>query len=144
LTPATLLAGVRAAAPLLDAFIDAALTSRGLDASRLALMGFSQGTMMALHVGLRRAAAPAGILGYSGALIGTEALPSEIGSRPPVLLIHGAADDVVPAAALPMAVRTLRAAGVTVEELLCPGLGHAIDEAGLRRGGEFLRQILPR
>jgi len=141
-TPATILAGVRAAAPILDGFLDAALAERGLDPSKLALVGFSQGTMMSLYVGLRRAQPLAGIVGYSGALVGAELLPHEIRSRPPVLLIHGDADQVVPPQAHPLAVQALTAAGVAVEELLCPGLGHGIDEAGLRRGGEFLRRVL--
>jgi phospholipase/carboxylesterase len=139
---AALLAGVRATAPILDAFLDDALASRGLDASKMALVGFSQGTMMSLYVGLRRAKALAGIVGYSGALIGAETLAQEIRSRPPVLLVHGDADQIVPPQAFPLAVEGLKAAGVTVEELICPGVGHSIDEAGLRRGGEFLRRVL--
>jgi phospholipase/carboxylesterase len=138
-SPATILAGVRAAAPILDGFIDAALAARGLDEKSLALVGFSQGTMMSLYVGLRRAAAPAGIVGYSGALIGADLLAQEIRARPPVLLVHGDADEVVPPQALPMAAQGLEAAGVPVEIMVCPGLGHGIDEAGLTRGGEFLR-----
>jgi len=139
-----ILAGVRAAAPILDAFLDDALAQRGLDASRLALVGFSQGTMMSLYVGPRRAKALAGIVGYSGALIGADTLVEDIRSRPPVLLVHGDADQIVPPPAFPLAVAGLKAAGVAVEELICPGVGHSIDEAGLRRGGEFLRRVLAR
>lgn len=141
-SPISIFAGVRAAAPILDNFLDKALAARGLDERSLALVGFSQGTMMSLYVGLRRAIAPAGIVGFSGALIGAEALPQEIRVRPPVLLIHGDADEIVPPAALPMAVAGLSAAAVPVESLTCPGLGHGIDEAGLERGGAFLRQVL--
>ena len=141
-SPDTVLAGVRAAAPILDAFLDEALAARGLEDSRLALVGFSQGTMMSLYVGLRRAKPLAAILGYSGALVGPELLASEIRSRPPVLLVHGDADEIVPVAALPMAVAALEAAGVPVEQLLRPHLGHGIDEEGLRRGGLFLRDRL--
>ena len=138
-SPAAILAGVRATAPILDAFIDESLSARGLGDSELALVGFSQGTMMSLYVGLRRSKAPAAIVGFSGALIGAESLAQEIRSRPPVLLIHGDVDDVVPPQALPVAANALKAAGVAVETLVCPGLGHGIDEAGLRRGGAFLR-----
>jgi phospholipase/carboxylesterase len=141
-TPAAILAGVRATAPILDAFIDAALAARNLDDGRLALVGFSQGTMMSLYVGLRRAKPAAAILGYSGALVGAELLAQEIRSRPPVLLVHGDADEIVPPMMLPHAVAALRAAQVPVEDLTCPGLGHGIDEAGLRRGAAFLRQAL--
>jgi len=137
-----LLAGVRAAAPILDAFLDDALAARGLDASKLALVGFSQGTMMALYVGPRRAKTLAGIVGYSGALIGADTLAEDIRTRPPVLLVHGDADQIVPPQAFPLAVAGLKSVGVAVEELICPGVGHSIDEAGLRRGGEFLRRVL--
>jgi len=137
-----LLAGVRAAAPILDAFLDDALAERGLGASKLALVGFSQGTMMSLYVGPRRTKTLAGIVGYSGALIGADTLAADIRTRPPVLLVHGDADQIVPPQAFPLAVAGLKSAGVAVEELICPGVGHSIDEVGLRRGGEFLRRVL--
>jgi phospholipase/carboxylesterase len=105
-------------------------------------VGFSQGTMMSLYVGLRRAKPVAGIVGFSGALIGAERLAQEIRSRPPVLLVHGDADPVVPPQAHPAAVAALQASGIAVETLVCPGLGHSIDEAGLHRAGEFLRRVL--
>ena len=140
-SPVAILAGVRATAPMLDAFIDQSLAARGLGDEALALVGFSQGTMMSLFVGLRRAKPGAGIVGYSGALVGAERLAQEIRARPPVLLIHGDADEVVPPQALPLAERSLKAAGVPVETVTCRGLGHAIDETGLRRGGEFLRRV---
>ncbi len=140
-SPVSISAGVRAAAPILDAFIDDALKTRNLDESRLALVGFSQGTMMSLFVGLRRATALAGIVGFSGALIGAESLAQEIRSRPPVLLIHGDSDEMVPFQALARAEQGLKAAGVPVQSLTCPGLGHGIDEAGLKRGGAFLQKV---
>ncbi|HET7593957.1 MAG TPA: phospholipase, partial [Stellaceae bacterium] len=86
-SPAAILGGVRAAAPILDAFLDEALAARGLEPSQLALVGFSQGTMMSLYVGPRREKALAGIVGYSGALIGADTLAQETRSRPPVLLV---------------------------------------------------------
>jgi phospholipase/carboxylesterase len=141
-SPATILAGVRAAAPVLDAFIDEALESRGLAEKDLALIGFSQGTMMSLYVGLRRARPVAGIVGFSGALVGAEFLAGEIRSRPRVLLVHGDADQMVPFQALAIAERTLIAADVPVETLTCPGLGHGIDEAGLKAAARFLTEAL--
>jgi len=139
-SPESMLAGARAAAPILDAFLDEALAARELAPGQLALIGFSQGAMMALHVGLRRAAAPAAIIAYSGALVGAPTLASEIRERPPVLLVHGDADEVVPVRALTQAAQALEAAGVAVERLLRPGLGHGIDEEGLSRGGAFLKK----
>ncbi len=138
--PATKLAGTRAAATILDAFLDDALKARGLDESRLALVGFSQGTMMSLHVGPRRASAPAAIVGYSGALIGADALGGEIKSKPPVLLVHGTADQVVPFTAMNAAAQVLQSFGVEVETLARPGLPHSIDPEGLTRGGQFIHQ----
>ena len=131
-------AGVRRAAPGLDRFIDEELSWTGLDDSRLALLGFSQGTMMALHVGLRRARPCAGIVGYSGALVDPASLKDEARAKPPVLLVHGADDDLIPAEALFAAVGGLGAAGLAVRWHLSAGTGHAIDEAGLRLAAEFL------
>lgn len=136
----TMLGGVRMAAPILDGFLDAELEKAGLTAERLALVGFSQGTMMALHVGLRREAGPKAIVGFSGALLAPELLPEEIASRPPVLLVHGAADEVVPAQSLPAAVAALEANQVPVTQELRPGLGHSIDERGLQLAMGFLAE----
>jgi phospholipase/carboxylesterase len=141
-SPPAVLAGVRAAATLLDAFIDDELQKRGLNESDAALVGFSQGTMMALFVGLRRATPLAGILGYSGRLIATDLLASELRSRPPVLLVHGTEDPMVPFQSLAAAEAALNEAGVPVETLACVGTEHAIDPEGLARGGRFLREKL--
>jgi phospholipase/carboxylesterase len=135
--------GVNAAAPGLAAFLDAELARRNLPPSALALVGFSQGTMMALHVGLRRAVAPAAIVGYSGMLTtppagDVEAMAPEITARPPVLLIHGDRDDLIPPQALFLAGQTLAALDVPTEWHLSQGVGHGIDPEGLRHGGEFL------
>jgi phospholipase/carboxylesterase len=133
-----LLVETRAAAVVLDAFIDAELARRGLREERLALVGFSQGSMMALHVAPRRARAIAGVVSYSGAVIAPRLLATEMRSKPPILLVHGSADPVVPYASLAAAELALRAAGIAVSTLPRPGLAHAIDEEGLARGGEFL------
>ena len=136
------LAGAERAAPILDAFIDAELAQLGLDESRLALIGFSQGTMMALHVGLRRPRAVACILGYSGALVAPERLPDEIQSKPPVLLIHGDRDELLPADSTLEAVQGLSTAGVAVEWHLSQGIGHSIAQDGLDLGTAFLARSL--
>jgi phospholipase/carboxylesterase len=140
--PTMILGGVRAGAPMLDAFIDEALAARGLGPKDLALVGFSQGTIMALYVGLRRAQPVAGILGYSGALVGPDVLAREIRSRPRVLLVHGTADQIVPYQALELAEATLKSAGVPVETVSRPGLAHGIDEEGLEHGARFLGEVL--
>jgi phospholipase/carboxylesterase len=135
--------GAARAAPALNAFIDAELARHGLDESRLALVGFSQGTMMALHVGPRRSKPVAGIVGFSG-MVADEAGLSGDGAvtRPPLLLVHGDADPMIPVAAFHNAFKLLSGAGFNVETHLSPGLGHSIDEAGLRLGGEFLTRVL--
>lgn len=140
-TPAMLEAGIAATAPILDAFVDEQLAALGLAGDRLALVGFSQGAMMALYVGARRPVAPAALVAYSGALLapgGLVAAPS----RPPVLLVHGAEDPVVPVQAMEAADAALSAAGFPVQALRRPGLAHGIDEAGLVEGARFLRSTL--
>ncbi|MDR3498010.1 MAG: prolyl oligopeptidase family serine peptidase [Parvibaculum sp.] len=139
LDPAELMRGVESAAPVLNGFIDEQLRLHGLDASRLALVGFSQGTIMSLHVGLRRAVAPAAIVGYSGALAGPDRLKGEIKVRPPVLMVHGDADEMLPVSRMHEAVRALGDAGVAVQWHVSHDVGHGIDPAGLEIGGRFLR-----
>ena len=139
----TRLNGVRVAAPQLNAFLDAELARHKLSDADLLLMGFSQGAMMALHVGLRRARPPAGIIAHSGMLVADHRFATEIRSRPPVLLTHGSDDQVLPAACLPAAETVLKMAGVPVELHLMPNLGHGIDEATLRLDLAFLRARFP-
>jgi phospholipase/carboxylesterase len=140
-SPAARLAGAQSVAPTLDAFLDQQLAATGLADDKLALVGFSQGTMMALHVGLRRANPMAGILGYSGMLVAPELLAETIKSRPPVYLVHGDADEVVPVESLPEAVAGLDTVGIDVEFHSCPGLGHGVNEDGISHGMEFLAAI---
>jgi phospholipase/carboxylesterase len=135
--------GVNAAAPVLNAFLDAELSRRQLPPSALALVGFSQGTMMSLHVGLRRAVAPAAIVGYSGMLVvpseaELDKFASEVRSRPPVLLIHGDQDQLIPVQALLHAAQGLASLDIPTQWHISPGVGHGIDQEGLRHGGEFL------
>jgi len=137
----TRLRGALAAAPHLDAFIDLLLENHGLDESDTLLIGFSQGSMMALHVGLRRPKQLAGIIAYSGMLVGPELLRREIKSKPPVLAMHGDGDDILPVESLPALVQGLEAAGVEVEHDIRPGLGHGIDEEEIRRGMAFVARL---
>jgi phospholipase/carboxylesterase len=141
-SPEARLAGARTAAGILNDFIDESLEVRGLSDSELALVGFSQGTMMSLFVGPRRERQLAGIVGFSGRLIAPQVLGEEIRSRPPILLVHGTDDPTVPYSSMAEADGALKTVGVSVETLACPGIGHAIDGDGLQAGGAFLKRVL--
>ena len=140
--PHTLESGAARAADALNRFIDRELERYGLDESKLALVGFSQGTMMALHVGLRRSKSPAGILGYSGMLIAPDKLKNEAKSKPPVLLVHGDRDDVVPLPAMFEAADALCEAGMSAQWHISYGVPHSIGPDGLELGGVFLKMAL--
>jgi phospholipase/carboxylesterase len=139
-TLARLEAGVQVAADELNRFVDAEMQRLGLEPQDCAMMGFSQGAMTALYAGLRRPVPPRGILAYSGALLAPGRM-DEVISRPPVLLVHGEADEVVPVERSRLAETALENAGFAVQALYCPGLGHGIDEAGLSTGSLFLQRI---
>ncbi|MEQ9331179.1 dienelactone hydrolase family protein [Thalassobaculum sp.] len=138
----TMLAGVQSAAPIVNAFIDRELERHGLGPDRLALVGFSQGTMTALYTAPRRPAPVAGVLGYSGALMGAATLAAEATARPPVMLVHGTDDQIVPFQAMAAAEQVLSSAGIPVETFARPGLAHGIDQDGLRLGLGFLKHVL--
>jgi len=134
--------GTGKAAPLLDAYLEAQLERFGLGPERLALVGFSQGTMVSLHAGLRRAPQIAGILGYSGSLAVPERLVDEIRGRPPVLLVHGTADETVPIWLMFESFGALQAAKVPVERHISQNTAHAIAPDGLEAGTRFLQRCL--
>tara|TARA_B100000676_G_scaffold187353_1_gene184264 strand:- start:9907 stop:10572 length:666 start_codon:yes stop_codon:yes gene_type:complete len=137
--PEVLKAGYERAAGLINAYLDDELERLGLDDSRLALVGFSQGCMMALYVALRRQKPVAGVVGYSGMLIDAENLGAELSSRPPVLLCHGSADPVVPYASLQEAVSGLAEHDISAQWHTSPGVGHGIDPGALNAGSDFLK-----
>jgi phospholipase/carboxylesterase len=141
-SPESIEAGVRAVAPVIDSFIDEQREARQLAPRQVALLGFSQGCMMSLFVGLRRQEPLAAVVGYSGVLVAPQKLADEIASRPPVLLVHGEADPVVPYQSLAAAQSGLEAGGVEVQALSRPGLGHGIDEEGIRHGAALLHRTL--
>jgi phospholipase/carboxylesterase len=139
--------GVVKARGALDAFLDAELERLRLDDSKMALVGFSQGTMMAMHVGLRRRRAPAAILGYSGVLVGPERLKEATardarGGPPPILLVHGDQDPLIPIEAMFMAAEALAKASIPAQWHVSYGVGHGIDGGGLHHGGLFLAEAL--
>jgi phospholipase/carboxylesterase len=139
--PERILPEIRIAEPILNTYIDAALARFNLTPKDVALIGFSQGSMMALHNAPRRAEPIAGVVGISGALFGADLLNREIKSRPSICLIHGTHDEVVPFVAMAAAETTLRSAQVPVESHARPMLGHGIDEEGITIAAAFLRQV---
>lgn len=136
-SPAVLEQGAERARLWLDPLIDAELERLGV--ADYALMGFSQGAMMALHTGLRRAAPPRVILAYSGRLLAPDRL-GDITHKPPVHLVHGLRDEVVPPENSRRAEALLRQAHVPVTSLFCPDLGHGLDDAGLAAGAMALQR----
>ena len=138
--PSHIAAGVALARAALDGFIDAELARLGLGRDAYALMGFSQGAMTALYTGLRRPVAPRGVLAFSGALVAADRL-GEATVKPPVLIVHGEEDTVVPVERSRQAQSALEAAGFDVQALYCPRLGHGIDEAGLSAAALFLQRV---
>ena len=122
----------------IDKLIDAELTRLGLDGTRLALVGFSQGTVMALHVGLRRKETPVAILGYAGGLVGADRLAEDMKVKPPVMLIHGEQDEMVPVFAMMESVKALTDAGLVAAGQAMPDLGHAVNEHALVIGARFI------
>ena len=141
-TEAAAAEGLRRSAKLLDGFIDKVLADEGLSPDRLVLVGFSQGTRMSLHVAPRRADPIAGIVGFSGRLMFPDALGEEALSKPPVILIHGDADDVVPFAEMSVAGETLQGAGFTVYGHVMKGTAHGIAPDGLSVALAFIRDVL--
>jgi phospholipase/carboxylesterase len=139
-TPAVMEAGARRAVPFLNAFLDAELARQELPCDAYAIMGFSQGAMIALFTGLRRATPPRAILAFSGALLAPETLAAEMKNQTHVLLVHGEADDVVPAERSREAEAALQAAGVPVDAHYIPRLGHGIDDCGLSFGALALQR----
>lgn len=135
-----ILKGIKIAAPILNEYLDTLLKKHKLKAKDLALVGFSQGTMMSLYVAPRRPEPIAGVVGYSGALIGGDLLQKEILSKPPICLIHGDADMVVPYMAMRGAESVLEANKFSLETHTRPNLGHGIDGEGIAIAKQFLKQ----
>lgn len=133
-------AGLDAAAADLNAFLDARLVDEGLTEDRMVLVGFSQGAMMSMHVAPRRTTAVAGIVAISGRLLRPEAVISEATVKPPVLLIHGNQDPVVPFSDMSNAGNALVAAGFPVYGHVMEGTGHGISPDGLGAALQFMRE----
>lgn len=141
-TPETIMNGVESAHPILDHFIDQQLNRHNINESKLALVGFSQGTMMSLHTGLRRSQSLAGIVGYSGALMGEPPAVDSPNSPTPICLIHGTADPIVPFQAMQNAEQKLTDSGYPITTHPQENLEHSINDAGLQTAIEFLAKTL--
>ena len=141
-TEAAAAEGMRHSAKILDNFLDKVLADEGIAPDRLVLFGFSQGTMMSLHVAPRRSEPIAGIVGFSGRLMFPDALEAETMSKPPVLLVHGNADDVVPFEEMRIAGEALQAAGFELYAHVMEGTAHGIAPDGLSVALAFIRQVL--
>ncbi len=139
--PQDLLREVKGTEPILNSYIDVLLNEFSLSSENLALVGFSQGTMMSLYCAPRREDRLAGVLGYSGGLIGGEELSGPNIQKMPICLIHGEADEVVPVEAYHAAKQTLEQHGFPVSGHTTPGLPHSIDEKGIEAGADFLSKI---
>jgi phospholipase/carboxylesterase len=136
--PSSRLPAIRVAARIIDGYLNRELSARGLSDQSLALVGFSQGTMMSLFTAPRRDRPCAGVVGYSGRLESPDLLATEARSRPPILLVHGDRDELLPVELLDRAAAALAGAGFKIEHHLRPGLGHSIDEVGIDLGRRFL------
>ncbi len=136
-----ILKGLKIAEPILNNFIDIKLKELGLEDKDLAIIGFSQGTMLALHTVLRRDKPIGGVVGYSGALVASHTLKEELKSRPSICLVHGESDEVVPFDAFSQAISVLQKLGVEVQGYSREGLAHGIDPAGMQIGIKFLGEV---
>lgn len=134
-------AGIARAREDIHGFLDARMAQEGTGPEATVLVGFSQGTMMSLLVAPERTPALAGVVGFSGRILDRSS-PQQARSRPPVLLVHGDADQMVPVAALPEAADALVAAGFDVYTHVSPGAGHGIAPDGLGVALQFMRKVL--
>lgn len=134
--------GIEAAAAPLNTYLEEIQTDLGLSPEHIALIGFSQGTMMAMHVALRRSPALGAVVGYSGALIGSDKLADDLQAKPPLLLVHGAADEVVPVMALTHMQQALDNLEIPYTSHVVPDHGHGIEQVGATLGRDFLAEHL--
>ncbi len=123
-------------------FIDEMMSLENIGSENIILLGFSQGSMLSLHLAPRRKIPVAGVVGFSGRLLRPEELKTEVISRMPILLIHGDKDDVVPFTSLAEAANNLTANGFTVYTHVAEGMGHGISPDGLGTALQFMENML--
>jgi len=134
--------GIHAARPVIAEFLDQVWEMTGIGPENTLLVGFSQGGMLALETGLRLPKKLMGILSFSGGLVGREAIAKEITSKPPVMLVHGAEDDVVPVGMSVVGVDVLQKLGVKADIHISPGARHTIAQDGLDAASAFILSLL--
>lgn len=128
----------------INAFIDALLKEFDLEPSKLALVGFSQGSVMSMQIAPRREEAIAGVVAFSGRMIAADKLSSETISKPPFMLVHGDQDQVMPLAEMKAAGDALVAAGIETYAHVERGCGHSIAQDGFEVAVSFLKDHLNR
>ncbi len=134
--------GFERSAGILDTYLTEAMAEEGVTAAQTAVIGFSQGTMMSLHVGPRRTEQLACIVGFSGRMVANDNIATEAKSKPPILLVHGDQDQMVPVSEMSAAETALRSAGFDVQSHISQGTGHGIAPDGLTLALEFLMRHL--
>ncbi len=134
--------GLKNAYPYIDEFIKQQIKRFNVSPDKVALLGFSQGTMLSLHIASRQIEQFACVVGFSGMLVGSDSLADECKTKPPICLIHGDADEVVDVEFSKLARDCLVENNFVVENLICSGLGHGIDNDGLLFATTFLRKYL--
>ena len=134
--------GIKQAAVILNDYIDEQLARFSLSEENLILLGFSQGAMMSMHVAPRRNNKIAGVVAFSGALIGGKTLPEEIISKPSMLLVHGDQDSVVSYDSMNNSLNILKQNQIPAEGITCKGLDHSINMYGMNQAGSFMKQII--
>lgn len=136
-----ILEGINYASNILNNYIDEQLARFNLIDNQLILIGFSQGAMLAIYAALRRMSKIAGVISYSGSVIGDKFLSNEIKSKPSILMIHGDNDDVVSPISLDLGIKTLRENQIPVKGLMCKGLAHSINLEGIKEAITFFKEI---
>ncbi|WP_376963901.1 alpha/beta fold hydrolase [Azospirillum sp. A26] len=136
-------ARVAAALPALVELIEAERQRAGVAPADVALVGFSQGSIMALHLAMTAPERCGAVVAFAGRIAAPVVTPDGSGRRPPVLMIGGAADSIMPPAVVQAAAAHFRSAGFAVEEQLLRGVPHTITAAGAQLGLDFLQRVLP-
>ena len=127
---------------ILNEYISEIASNLNIAYNSIALVGFSQGTMMALHIGLRQSERLAAILGYSGIILGESEIPEQCKSKPPIMMIHGSQDDLIPVEALEHTISILNKNNIIHDSRIINNLGHGINDEAIKIGRDFLTKYI--